>query len=202
MKSRLIKVGSVYIAGEDGRVKIGASTDPEKRVKVILRQGGMPIDTFSYISSRSRDYMKHEAAAHDNFKLNKIGGEWFNISIDDAVLFVSGVVTKMSNADIQSVVKDNNKASTEAAEVLEMLTKTLLPSKQVGNNHFETIKADTYNMSIELENERLSEAVFKCDNNLLELMVLRSSIQHEMIKSLLEIVNIDCSIPDNIFKEC
>ena len=200
MKSAVIKVGSVYIAGKDGRVKIGASTDPEKRVKVILRQGGMPDDSFSYISNKSKKYMEHEAAAHNKFSSRNIGGEWFNIYIDEAVLFVSGLVGKMSKEEIESISKDNEKTEVEKSKLLNSLTKTLLKSNQGSRDHFETIKADTYNMAVALENESLSEAVFRCDSDLLELMVLRSSIQHEMIKALLQISSINCSIPNDIFK--
>tara|TARA_R110000796_G_C14420886_1_gene419903 strand:- start:27 stop:614 length:588 start_codon:yes stop_codon:yes gene_type:complete len=194
MKSAVIKVGSVYIAGKDGRVKIGASTDPEKRVKVILRQGGMPDDSFSYISNKSKKYMEHEAATHNKFLSRNIGGEWFNIYIDEAVLFVSGLVGKMSKEEIESISKDNEKTEVEKSKLLNSLTKTLLKSNQGISDHFETIKADTYNMAVALENESLSEAVFRCDSDLLKLMLLRSSIQHEMIKALLEISNINWSI--------
>ena len=76
---------SVYvIEREDGLIKIGIASKPDKRVKTLSLQGGFNI-VKQHFTEQCADARTIENALHKAFADNKVKSEWFNASFDDVV---------------------------------------------------------------------------------------------------------------------
>lgn len=79
--------GYVYIIeNENGRVKIGKSTNPKSRVMNIRSQSGYNIVN-SHFSPPLYQYSELESYLHDTFKERRVIGEWFDISYKTVVSY-------------------------------------------------------------------------------------------------------------------
>jgi T5orf172 domain. len=68
--------GYVYvIENENGRVKIGKSVDPEKRIMSIQMISGYKV-VRKYITPELHQYSKLETFFHNHFNENRSIGEW------------------------------------------------------------------------------------------------------------------------------
>lgn len=68
-------VGEVYFAStSDGLVKIGHSTDPAARIRVVSRQIRRPLDLVATV----RGFMLHEHVMHIAAKAAWLGGEFYD----------------------------------------------------------------------------------------------------------------------------
>jgi len=95
--------GYVYIAGAEGKLKIGKSRNPKKRIRGIENAAGLNFD-LTFISDKIENYSQIEKEMHIAFKDERIKGEWFSIDFNDAVKKLKELTFK----DIdQSKVKSN-----------------------------------------------------------------------------------------------
>ena len=79
--------GYVYIIeNENGKVKIGKSTNPKRRVMNIQSQSGYSIVN-SHFSPPLYQYSELESYLHDIFKESRGIGEWFDISYKTVVSY-------------------------------------------------------------------------------------------------------------------
>lgn len=76
-RSRVFAVpGFVYFAGSDGGpVKIGASSQPLKRIRDI--QWGSPVDVAVIALIETADKWGEESLLHSRFSNSRLRGEWF-----------------------------------------------------------------------------------------------------------------------------
>jgi len=80
----------VYLlAGTDGRIKIGISKHPSKRIAIVARQAGVQIASI-LISDIIINAPALEAAFKRAFRPHLIDGEWYSVDIDTARAFVEG----------------------------------------------------------------------------------------------------------------
>lgn len=76
---------AVYIAEfEDGTVKIGVSKNPEARINTLSNQKGCHVKRYA-ISEMTTNAFQVEHKLHEQFKLSRIKGEYFNLDYLDAV---------------------------------------------------------------------------------------------------------------------
>lgn len=73
----------IYLARESisGRIKIGVSKNPEKRVKQLNTGNPEIIELIAKYSANEQPY-KSEAILHDAFKKTRLHGEWFSKETD------------------------------------------------------------------------------------------------------------------------
>ena len=83
-------IGFVYVIEDaaSGRVKIGMSRKPERRIKSVMGSAGIA-DGRTYTSIRVKNAKALESSAHLAFAGRRLHGEFFWCSFDDAVAFVS-----------------------------------------------------------------------------------------------------------------
>lgn len=82
---RDISIGHVYVIedAERGIVKIGKSTKPQDRINHI--KSISCIKGREFISDKVDNALVYENKVHLHLKGNRVEGEWFDISFDDAV---------------------------------------------------------------------------------------------------------------------
>lgn len=80
--------GCVYIieSGKD-EIKVGRSTNPQVRIRVIETQGNMKIKRH-FISDPYPFYRDLETSFHREYKKTRGIGEWFSLDFDEAVSFM------------------------------------------------------------------------------------------------------------------
>lgn len=77
--------GHLYIIrSEEGPIKIGISTEPEKRIAAITHASGRYI-VEQYISPPMERYAYVEKYLHAQFEDRRRRGEWFDVPFDEAV---------------------------------------------------------------------------------------------------------------------
>lgn len=100
-----------YLVGVEGSplVKIGYSTDPQRRLKSL--QTGQPME-LSLLWSRAGDY---EGALHIRFAEYRVRGEWFDLTpLGDPVKVVAAAAERFAHA--QEVVEAAAEELTQADE--------------------------------------------------------------------------------------
>lgn len=83
----------VISQGRDGPVKIGYAERPEARLRNL--QVGNPNElrlVQTHLCSRRQVALEIESGLHDVLGNNRIQGEWFNLSAEDAGGYVQGYV--------------------------------------------------------------------------------------------------------------
>ena len=80
--------GYIYAIAADGRTKIGMTQNPPKRITAICTQAGF-VAVEVFVSNPCSNYRELESAAHRNFSADRMTGEWFAISMADAVGFAT-----------------------------------------------------------------------------------------------------------------
>jgi len=77
--------GFVYVVGNDsGKVRIGKSAEPVRRIRAIQTEGGFGNDRV-FISDEVSDCDAAEARLHILFYKDRFVGDWFHIDFDEAV---------------------------------------------------------------------------------------------------------------------
>ncbi|MGH9959539.1 MAG: GIY-YIG nuclease family protein [Pyrinomonadaceae bacterium] len=78
--------GYVYVIEErPGKVKIGKTVDPYRRIGAIKTQSGLKGFTKVFASPEHLEYNQNESILHHLFKYRRTVGEWFNESFDTIV---------------------------------------------------------------------------------------------------------------------
>ena len=83
-KHCLIHHGIVYVAEINGRIKIGITKTPRKRLMQMEAAFGERFERI-YLSRPSKSYKKTEKVCHDAFRWDKLIGEWFSVPFQDAI---------------------------------------------------------------------------------------------------------------------
>lgn len=87
---------------QNGPVKIGISDNPQKRLKQI--QTGHPekieIKHLEEISTR-RKTLELEKNLHRDFSIYRSHGEWFNMTVDDAIVFLKFTIVQYADSEIE-----------------------------------------------------------------------------------------------------
>lgn len=90
----------VYVisAAEEGPVKIGFSKTPEKRLKKLQTGHPEELRLYYFHSLPEKNVKLMERAVHDLNRHKRIKGEWFNMSVNDAILEIKHAVIKYSES--------------------------------------------------------------------------------------------------------
>lgn len=193
MESRK-EIGFVYITGDDGNVKIGASKDPSNRIKVVLNQSGSSRNSKRFISCGMFNYFEVESIAHKKFSKNRLNGEWFGVSFQDAVDFVCSASAPPSESELNEASIANKKYDARVSKNASSMAKMLL-NQEGTSSQYKSIMADTVAMSMIIEDTDVADKLMSCNGDMLRLMTVRSMIQSEVIKELSSALQIDFKDP-------
>lgn len=88
----------VYVIASDpaGPVKLGSSKHPEKRVKQLQTGHSEQLRLYYFHSIPAENVKLMEKAVHEVNRHNRIKGEWYNLSVEDAILEVRHAVIRYS----------------------------------------------------------------------------------------------------------
>lgn len=77
----------LYVIGWDanGPVKIGYTTDPERRLAQLQTAQPNPLQIFHTREVEAERARLMEGLVHKVNRRHKINGEWYNLSVDDAI---------------------------------------------------------------------------------------------------------------------
>jgi hypothetical protein len=94
---------SVYIAAsESGLIKIGISFDPEERIKALFTGHGVGL-SIAHVESMDDDSARLvERASHKMLADSRSSGEWFKVSVEEAVRTVC--IAKLIVADCRKSI--------------------------------------------------------------------------------------------------
>ena len=102
------KARSVYVMESDGRFKIGASYDPEKRAEQLRIAN--PNVRLAYVSPLMGNAIAIESCVHNALKDSRCGHEWFSgVSLDEIQRVIEDTVAAHGSApgeDIGPVAKN------------------------------------------------------------------------------------------------
>lgn len=117
-------IGFVYVVEDaaTGRVKIGMSSKPDRRIKTVRSSAGIA-DGRAHISVRVKNARALEAAAHLALAGSRLHGEFFMCGFDEAV----SVVQSMS----ESNAADDSHTSKSAAEEDIALEEAFVEARKI-----------------------------------------------------------------------
>jgi len=193
MESRR-EIGFVYVTGENGNVKIGASKDPSNRIATVLRQSGLSVNSDKFTSCGMFNYFDVERAAHDEFSDERLNGEWFDINFQDAVDFVTSASIPPSESELNQAAICNKQYDDRVSKNALDMAKMLAGQKNT-SIQYKSIMADTVAMSMIIEDTKIADKLTSCNGDMLRLMTVRSMIQSEVIKELSSALEIDFKDP-------
>ena len=83
----------IYIIAstEDGPVKIGFSKDPERRLKALQTGSAQKLNLYHVEPFESDDIKLVEDMLHQENRFRRCGGEWFTMSVTQAIAEVKYV---------------------------------------------------------------------------------------------------------------
>ena len=92
-----MRVSKVYVMfnPDNNRVKIGVSGSPKVRVNQLRHQSGSAIE-IKYETVYIVNYSEIENKAHKHFAKHRYLGEWFNISVNDAIDYLKSADIEIS----------------------------------------------------------------------------------------------------------
>lgn len=85
----------------DGLVKIGITENPQSRIAALASQGGYK-PARAWVSTPIEGAKRAELLAHKTLAPHNKAGEWFSIDFDQAVTFISGIVTTATPSALKS----------------------------------------------------------------------------------------------------
>jgi T5orf172 domain len=89
---------SVYVLKSDhGLIKVGISKDPEKRLKGIRANSGLVIDLAHARELENAAAVEH--AAHVILNTKRRGGEWFDITVEEAVSAIDAAIEGLARSE-------------------------------------------------------------------------------------------------------
>jgi len=91
---------------ENGYYKIGKSVNPDRRIKTLQTGNPEKIDLVLKVKVFDRFSAKIESALHSQYSYLNKNGEWFNLSLEDELLFESNIKRVENNLLI--LEKENN----------------------------------------------------------------------------------------------
>ena len=90
---------SLYVIGaEDGPLKIGISTDVGGRLAAL--QSHSPHALVAHHQAQPGDARLVERVAHQLLAAKRVRGEWFDVSIDDAVAAINQAIALVESGDL------------------------------------------------------------------------------------------------------
>ena len=125
---KLCQQGYVYVILDNhGRVKIGKSLNPQKRIQNIASSSGITIED-AFITEPLFWYSELELYLHDKFSEYRCIGEWFSCKFNDVISFIKSI--DMSDFN-QERYMDLSGVNALAGHLREN-TKRILKSKEDG----------------------------------------------------------------------
>ena len=94
MKSFLYVVGNSV----SGPVKLGFSNDPPKRLKQL--QTGHAEKLELYYQHEVNDGRLYEGLLHKTFNHNRRIGEWFDLTVDEAIAYIQFILIEYGPSDL------------------------------------------------------------------------------------------------------
>lgn len=91
---------------ENGYYKIGKSVNPDKRIKTLQTGNPEKIDLISKVKVSDKFCNRVESALHLQYSYSNKNGEWFDLSLEDELLFESNVKRVENNLLI--LERENN----------------------------------------------------------------------------------------------
>lgn len=102
-----MKFGFVYLIDSGEYYKIGASLNPEKRLRQLKTGSSRPLKMIHWLySSRYREV---EKKLHDRFASKRVSGEWFNLCGYDVEYIKS--LNYLGNSPREQLRADQRKAA-------------------------------------------------------------------------------------------
>jgi predicted GIY-YIG superfamily endonuclease len=153
---------------ENGRIKIGVSDNPSKRIKSLMSQGGC-LMTLRYESHQITNFSKIESDLHSMFVESRFVGEWFNIDLKEAKNAVKRLVKNRHDCliirhfeegkPIGEIAKFNNVSRT--AIVNYLLSKGFRPKDRNGKTAKKIVykPAEPYNVESSISNDKIAKMV-------------------------------------------
>lgn len=201
--ARKTKIGYLYAIQGDECVKIGCSTNPEKRVKHLMSISGL--NGNYYISRRVIDMYGYEKSIHDKLINKRNVGEWFDVDFSVAVDAINDKCKETTDQQL-AMADDNEKLmSNELSKAYEKSIEDIV-MRGINTNQNESLFDELLKSTIYLAEsindasfiDRLNETKKGC---ITELLAIRSIIQSELIKELNEAINYYSSQLSLGFKE-
>lgn len=98
-------MGKVYLMKtDDSRYKIGVSIKPKRRLKEV--QTGNPNVVEIAAEYETEIPYKIETVLHNRFSAQKENGEWYNLSLNEEIEFVS--MCEKIEANLKFLIENNN----------------------------------------------------------------------------------------------
>lgn len=124
-QGRRYKHAYVYIAySENGLTKIGQSTDPYARLKILQKSSGYKFVKI-YVTDLILNYLEIETAMHRYFKEYRREGEWFDLNYDEAIDLIKKFDWKMLTDEESEIREQNIRFKQE--ESADIINKTFFP---------------------------------------------------------------------------
>lgn len=116
------------IEKEDSKVKVGFSQTPELRIKTLQRSGGFRITNYK-IFGPFQNGCEVETRIHHKLAEQRLIGEWFDISFDEAVSVAENIADEFGDkntrekeeTDIWHVFSTICPASTEIVSIMDKI---------------------------------------------------------------------------------
>lgn len=118
------KYGFVYcLESEDGKIKIGRSSNVFKRINTLKSQNSSKIINI-VISEPALNYYEIERSLHKTFKEKRLNGEWFDLKLEDCLEELKKIKTENKDVDVLiAEEKETLKAICEFANSLCRIRK-------------------------------------------------------------------------------
>lgn len=90
---------AIYVMGtNDGPKKIGIAENPKKRLSAIRTHNAFHVDIL-HSRELGEDAWKVEGHAHRLLGSHHIRGEWFSVTVDDAVAAIAAAMERVANGE-------------------------------------------------------------------------------------------------------
>lgn len=175
-------IGYLYVISDGNKSKIGKSKTPEKRIKTLIDTCGISDPQF-FVSSECSDMSKKENECHHHFKDLNVHSEWFSVSFDSAVDFVSLAV----GSECLKIKKEQDKAylikrNIEIKEFTDGLIKGCAKEKNCTDDNFNVVFKDTIMLIDICEDSTLIDSMMNVNDSLDKLLIVRCMALQDVLR--------------------
>lgn len=179
-------IGYVYAIGSNGRVKIGSSTTPEKRLHTISLQSGLSTESSKFTSCLVIDHPAKEREIHKAFHDRRINGEWFDVDFNQAKEAIEKICKPESKKSLDHEMMLKKMEAEEHEKNMEKVARALIP---IQAKDFEMLRKKALESALiwcnSVENPKYADDLMKAQCNLTDILLVESSAKTEIIKNLM-----------------
>ena len=174
-------IGFLYVIGDGGRVKIGKSKTPEKRVKSIINTSGIKKPKV-FISNECSNHSAKELQCHKRYSKDVIKGEWFFVCFEDAV---SAVAEISGCENLTEKKKQQKNYDSTTLKNISNLTKKIMRKPKFEQycteESFNTMFKDTLELINICEDSSLINRLQDVNGDLVLLLMVRCEAMEDVI---------------------